>query len=151
MPMPMRLGSARIRSATSSFRCALAWSGETTPFLFRGYHYTRQLSEISGTMWIKYSHEPWNVSLPLADRLQSDGFDRSPPAAYIIPRQWTHVIDVLAAHQVEMQRTTAPWTGQVETYRCSGMAVEPRALRRPPPDLSRRGSQPSPASSATAL
>jgi hypothetical protein len=43
----------------------------------------------------------------------------APPAAYIIPRQWTHVIDVLEAHQVQMERTTAPWTGQVETYRCS--------------------------------
>jgi len=32
-----------------------------------------------------------------------------------------HVIDVLAAHQVQMQRTTADWSGEVETYRCGGM------------------------------
>jgi hypothetical protein len=71
-------------------------------------------------MWIQYSHEPWNISLPL-----SSGFKVAastvPPAAYIIPRQWTHVIDVLAVHQVQMQRTTAAWTGPVESYRCSGM------------------------------
>jgi hypothetical protein len=41
--------------------------------------------------------------------------------AYIIPAQWKKVIDVLAAHQVEMTRTTAAWTGDVETYRCAGM------------------------------
>jgi hypothetical protein len=45
----------------------------------------------------------------------------TPPAAYIIPPQWTHVIDVLAAHDVAMRRTIAAWTGKVEHYRCTGM------------------------------
>jgi hypothetical protein len=31
------------------------------------------------------------------------------------------VIDVLAAHDVALRRTAAPWTGKVERYRCSGM------------------------------
>jgi hypothetical protein len=45
----------------------------------------------------------------------------TPPAAYIIPPQWTRVIEVLAAHDVAMRRTTAAWTGKVEHYRCAGM------------------------------
>ncbi len=102
------------------FPLAVAWNGQTTPFLFRGYKYTRRLSEVSGTMWIKYSHDPWNVSLPLASGFKVSA-STVPPAAYIIPRQWMHVIDVLAAHQVQMQRTTADWTGSVESYHCSGM------------------------------
>jgi murein tripeptide amidase MpaA len=93
---------------------------ETTPVVFHGYQFTRALSEVSGTMWIRYSHEPWNVTLPLstADKIVTS---TTPPAAYIIPPQWTSVIDVLAAHDVAMRRTTAPWTGKVERYRCSGM------------------------------
>jgi Zinc carboxypeptidase len=67
---------------------ALGWGGQTTPFLFRGYRYTRELSAVSG---------------------------------YIVPAEWTGIIDVLAAHQVEMTRTTVAWTGEVETYQCSGM------------------------------
>jgi murein tripeptide amidase MpaA len=94
-------------------------SGETTPFLFRGYNYTRELSAVSGNIWIQYSHEPHNQSLPLQTGIKVAAA-AVPPAAYIIPAQWTHVIDVLAAHQVVMQRTTTPWTGLVETYRCSG-------------------------------
>jgi len=88
--------------------------------VFHGYQFTRALSEISGTMAIRYSHEPWNVSLPLstADKIASS---TTPPAAYIIPPQWTNVIDVIAAHDIMMRRTTAPWTGKVERYRCSGM------------------------------
>jgi Zinc carboxypeptidase len=113
-----RLGSHPL--ANQRFPLSVGWNGETTPFLFRGYQYTRQLSEVSGTMWIKYSHQPWDVSLPLASGFKVTA-STAPPAAYIIPRQWTHVIDVLAAHQVEMQHTTAAWTGSVETYRCDGM------------------------------
>lgn len=102
------------------FPLAIAWGGETTPVVFHGYQFTRALSEISGTLWISYTQEPWNVTLPLSTGAKVVA-STTPPAAYIIPQAWTRVIDVLAAHDVEMHRTTAPWTGKVERYRCSGM------------------------------
>ena len=102
------------------FPLALEWSGETTPVVFHGYQFTRALSEVSGTMWIRYSHEPWNVSLPLAvgEKVIAS---TTPPAGYIIPPQWARVIDVLAAHDVAIKHTSSAWTGKVERYRCSGM------------------------------
>ena len=66
----------------------------------------------------------WNATLPFANRSGGDGHAH-PPAAYIVPPQWTQVIDVLAAHDVTMQRTTAAWTGKVERYRCAGMQWQP--------------------------
>ncbi|WP_254061352.1 M14 family metallopeptidase [Granulicella sp. L60] len=99
---------------------ALAWDGQTTPFLFRGYKYTRELSAVSGAMRVEYTHEPWNVSLPFQTGAKVVT-ETTVPAAYIVPVQWTKVIDVLAAHQVQMERTTAAWTGEVETYQCAGM------------------------------
>jgi hypothetical protein len=99
---------------------ALGWGGETTPTLFRGYKYMRELSAVSGAMWVRYTHEPWNVSLPMQTGAKVTA-ETTLPAAYIIPAQWTEVIGVLAAHQVEMTRTTATWSGDVETYRCAGM------------------------------
>jgi len=69
---------------------------------------------------VSYRHEPWNVTLPLATGAKVT-VSTTPPAGYIVPPQWTHVIDVLAAHDVAMRRTSAPWTGKVESYRCSGM------------------------------
>ena len=114
-----KLGSHPMGDA--AYPLAVGWNGEsTTPFLFRGYKYQRQLSEVSGAMWIQYSHEPWNVTLPI-----ESGFKVTasvvPPAAYIVPAQWKQVIDVLKAHQVVMHETKAAWTGPVETYRCGGM------------------------------
>lgn len=102
------------------FPLALGWGGQTTPTLFRGYKYTRELSGVSGAMWVRYTHEPWNVSLPVQTGFKVRA-ETTPPAAYLIPAQWTAVIDALSAHQVEMTHTTAPWSGVVETYRCAGM------------------------------
>ena len=104
----------------SKFPLKLEWNGDTTPFLFRGYKYTRELSAVSGSIWVSYSHEPWNATLPFATGVKVS-LATTPPAAYIIPQQWTHVIDVLSAHDVVMQRTTSDWTGKVERYHCEGM------------------------------
>ena len=113
-----KLGSHPLDNA--KFPLKFEWNGETTPFLFRGYKYTRELSAISGTMMVSYSHDPWNATLPFATGVKIS-LATTPPAGYIIPQAWTHVIDVLTAHDVTMQRTTADWTGKVERYHCTGM------------------------------
>jgi hypothetical protein len=114
----MKLGSHPL--SNTKFPLKLEWNGETTPFLFRGYKFTRELSAVSGTMWVSYSHEPWNRTLPFATGVKA-AVTTTPPAGYIVPQAWTHVIDVLAAHDVVMQRMGADWTGKVERYHCAGM------------------------------
>jgi hypothetical protein len=56
---------------------------------------------------------------PTADWSKDRSFRRAARRLHHSP-QWTHVIDVLAAHHVVMHRTTASWTAPVETYRCAG-------------------------------
>jgi hypothetical protein len=104
----------------TQFALTIGFGEGTTPVVFRGYQHKRALSEVSGTMGVSYSNEPWNTTLPLASEAKVS-LSTTPPAAYIIPPQWTRVIDVLAAHDVELRRTTAVWTGKVERYRCTGM------------------------------
>jgi hypothetical protein len=113
-----RLGAHPL--GNEKFPLAIDGNGETTPVVFHGYQYTRALSEISGGMWVSYSHVPWNATLPLATGAKVTA-STTPPAAYLVPPQWTQVIDVLSAHEVTFRRITAPWTGKVERYRCSGM------------------------------
>ena len=114
----VRLGSAAARD--EPFPLEIAGTGETTPIPFRGYAFTRALSEISGTMSIRYDHRPWEATLP-----QETGVRvvRSvvPPAGYIVPPGWARVVEVLDAHGVNLRRTNGPWTGEVGRYRCAGM------------------------------
>jgi hypothetical protein len=110
--------------ATSSprdpFPLCLDRSGETAPVEFRGYEFIRTTSEISGAVAVRYTSRPWNTVLPM-DSGTTVAISVTPPAGYVIPPQWTAVIDVLDVHGVTLLRTTEEWTGEVERYRCSGM------------------------------
>jgi len=113
-----RLGSEAGRG--KPFPLVVAASGETSPVEFRGVEYTRYLSEVSGTMAIRYGTQPWNATLPM-ETASTVVVSVTPPAAYIIPPQWTRIVEVLEAHGVGFRRTSASWTGRVERYRCTGM------------------------------
>ena len=90
----------------------------TTPFHFLGYKRIRTLSEVSGTVWNQYTHEKDEFDLPLHAEL-APTYSVTVPRAYIVPAQWTNVIDVLTAHGVKMLRTSEAWTSEVGTYRCA--------------------------------
>ena len=113
-----RLGAPEARDAP--FPLALGGSGESTQVLFHGAHFMRSLSEISGTLAVRYDSEPWDVMLPVESGTRVIA-SVTPPAGYIVPPEWTRVIAVLEAHGVSFRRTTAVWTGNVERYRCAGM------------------------------
>ena len=106
--------------AGKSFPLATEWSGKTTPFAFKGYEYKVAKSEVSGADWVEYTHTPKTMTVP-----QQTGYKVSTsatvPVAYIVPAEWVQVINRLNLHGVQMQRTTAPWEGMVETYHCGGM------------------------------
>lgn len=113
-----RFGTEQARR--TPFPLVISGNGETAPVAFRGYEFTQFQSEISGATAVRYGPEVWNVSLPMETGVTIASAVKL-PAGYIIPPQWTHVIDVLDAHGVTFQRTSTVWTGRVECYRCSGM------------------------------
>src|SRR5580658_6278186 len=47
------------------FPLILERSGERAMVEFRGYGFTREPSDVSGGIAIRYNHEPWNVTLPM--------------------------------------------------------------------------------------
>jgi len=92
-------------------------SSET--FAFKGFRYTRRLSEISGALWTQYStiKETWPIELKRGTQLETDV---ELPHAYLLPASWQVAIDKLALHGVEMTRLSAPLTLQeARTYRFS--------------------------------
>jgi murein tripeptide amidase MpaA len=86
-------------------------------YYFRGYERVVLPSEISGTNWVQYDrNKPKNESVP---------FFRTPeivekvivPTAYIIPPQWSDVINRIKLHGLEFETISAPRTIKVEAYR----------------------------------
>jgi hypothetical protein len=100
---------------------------DTVPFEFKAFKYQRTLSPVSGTIRIEYTHEPLQMTIPRPARLEPS-LTIAPPRAYIVPAQWTRVIDVLEFQGVKMMRTSQPWTGEVETYRCHDIKWYPKSF-----------------------
>ena len=103
------------------FPLVLGTDGTVSDVEFRGVEFARSLSEVSGTVRIEYGRTARKMTLSseVGSRVE---VAVPAPAGYILPPQWTEVIEVLAAHAVAFRRTTAPWSGTVERYRLSGMA-----------------------------
>jgi Zinc carboxypeptidase len=102
------------------FPLVLESDGQATPVLFHGYDFQREPGSASGTTTVRYGSRPTELTVPMETGARV-ALSVVPPAGYIVPPQWTRVIEVLAAHDVRFRRTRSVWTGEVGRYRCSGM------------------------------
>jgi len=102
------------------FPLRTAASKETEPFLYHTFKYMRELSGVSGQVWIRYTPEPLDITIPHPARLETT-LAIAPPRAYIVPPQWTAAIEVLEAHGLRLERTTHAWSAAVDTYRCTDL------------------------------
>jgi hypothetical protein len=132
----VRIGSEAGRR--EPFVLALGGSGATHPVRFLGRRFTREPSEVSGSTWVRYHPEPWVTMIPAEG--VSVALTVDPPAGYIVPPQWTRVLEVLDAQGVAIRRTEAEWTGRVERYRGSGLSWQNRPFEGHHPTF--RGARP---------
>ncbi len=114
------IAAGRTYDPAARFPLRLESDGTTEPFGFRGYKATVTQSEISGGRRVDYSHEAMETTVPRQTTLKVT-LAVAPPLAYIVPAQWTQVIDVLRAHGLRVERTARDWQGEVDTYRCDGV------------------------------
>lgn len=89
---------------------------ETTPIVFKGVAYRRELSEVSGTLRIIYGTEPLDMRIPFYNRARTS-LAVAPPLCYIVPPQWRQVAELLIVHGVRFSRLAEPATLEVESYR----------------------------------
>lgn len=100
----------------STLRLELAPTSRTISF--RGVSFTVAPSEVSGTGWISYGASPQNVDIPLFDDVRVST-SVVPPLAYIVPAEWTSVIERLAIHGIRTRKLSRPVRAEFETYRLS--------------------------------
>jgi hypothetical protein len=89
---------------------------EPTPFQLRAFEYETEHSEISGDLRVVYGREPLDLTVPM---YQTFRVKRAvtPPRYYIVPVQWTEVIEVIKAHGLQFKTLAEPATIEVESYR----------------------------------
>jgi len=114
------IATGRRYDPTARFPLRLESDGSTEPFVFHGYKSTVTQSDVSGGRRIEYGREPIDMTVPRQTTLRVT-LSVAPPLAYLVPAQWTPVIDVLRAHGLRVQKTARDWQGEVDTYRCDGV------------------------------
>lgn len=84
-------------------------------FLYKGFEYTVEKSDLTGGDWYKYTDIPADFEI--------DYYHREPdmqitlPLAYIVPAELTEIINKLKLHHVEMTAIDKDTTMEVETFR----------------------------------
>src|SRR5688572_11157451 len=89
---------------------------ESTPFQLRAYQYETDHSEVSNDLRVVYGREPLDLTVPM---YQTFRVTRAvaPPISYIVPVQWSDVIEVLKAHGLETHTLFEATEIEVESYR----------------------------------
>jgi hypothetical protein len=89
---------------------------QSTKFELKGYAFTLTHSDISDSNWIQYDpSQPKTYTIDNENGLLPD-LSISPPAAYVVPAQWTAIIDKLDAHGIRYQRIGHTLKVQAESY-----------------------------------
>ncbi len=96
----------------------LDFTEKSVPRLIKGIEFHTELSDVSGAARVVYGTKPFDYTVPFFNETHAVA-TVAPPLYYIIPPQWTNVIDVLAAHGLKMQKLSEAVTLDVESYRFS--------------------------------
>ena len=89
---------------------------KSTFIQLKGFAYTLSHSDISNSEWIHYDpSQPKTYTIPNWNGLLPD-ISVTPPAAYILPAQWTEVLGKLDAHGIAYRRIDHPLTVHAEGY-----------------------------------
>ncbi|RCK76680.1 MAG: hypothetical protein IGBAC_1042 [Ignavibacteriae bacterium] len=105
-----------INSLENPFPIRFETTNEPDTILFLGYKTVVEKSDISGTEWVKWTDEPLNLNIPWFNKIKPT-ISITPPVAYIIPRQWKSVVEILKYHGVVVEKLKQPIEVQIEYFK----------------------------------
>ena len=83
---------------------------------FKGIEFDVVESDLTGGMWYKFNGKPTTFKIEYLEA-QVPSVEADLPDAYIIPLEWTSVIERLALHGVQLSRISEPRSLSVDSYR----------------------------------
>ncbi len=104
-------------------------TGEPTqdadPLVYKGLAARMQKSGVTGGTYPVYSSEPLDLPVPFFQHVRPT-FEPVVPAAYAVPREWSAVLDLLAAHGVRAERLDRERVAEAEVCRFSDVSWSER-------------------------
>ncbi|HUU95234.1 MAG TPA: M14 family metallopeptidase, partial [Phycisphaerae bacterium] len=98
---------------------------QSGPIVYKAVEFTVRKSDITGGEVLEYSDRPIDVETAFYSGTRI-AETVTPPAAYLVPPQWTDVIHRLELHGVEFFRLRRAERLEVESYRFDDVSFAPR-------------------------
>jgi hypothetical protein len=96
----------------------------SAPFLFKSWEFVTEPSAISGGTRVTWSTTPRDLTIPFYGEAEP-AVAVAPPLYYVIPPQWTEVVEVLRAHGLTVRRLARAASLDVESFRFREMRFAP--------------------------
>ncbi|HEX9250762.1 MAG TPA: M14 family metallopeptidase, partial [Ignavibacteriaceae bacterium] len=112
-------------STKKKFPLVLKGNGKFDKYLFKGFEWYDEYSELTGSTVRKYTSEPIEIEIPIFNKANSEK-KISVPAAYLIPQQFSNIIDVLKTHHINFNILKSTKNVKVEKYRFENVQFAPR-------------------------
>ncbi|MGH9931676.1 MAG: peptidase M14, partial [Pyrinomonadaceae bacterium] len=110
------LTDGRVYDPAQRYPLDFELTDKATPYHLKALEYHTELSDVSGAPYVTFGAKPVDLTVPMYKDFRVKTAV-APPLYYIVPVQWKDVIEVLKAHGLEFQTTSAPATIDIETYR----------------------------------
>jgi len=107
------------------FPLVLAGNGKFDKFLFKGFEWYDEYGEITGSTVRKYTNKPMEIEIPIFNKANSLK-KIFVPAAYLIPPQFTDVIEVIKSHHIKFNLVKTRKRLKVEKYKFDDVQFAPR-------------------------
>ncbi len=106
------------------FPLVLAGNGKFDKFLFKGFEWFDEHSEITGSTVRRYTNNPMEIEIPIFNKANSLR-KINVPIAYLIPRQFENIIEVLKSHQIKFERIKKNTKLKMEKYKFESVKFAP--------------------------
>jgi hypothetical protein len=97
---------------------------DSTLIPFRGYRATWEPSDVTGTPVVHYTSVPLDTLVPRWGTLLPS-LTVTQPVGYLVPQEWTKVVELLDLHGVRYRRFAAAWSDSVEQDRIAEWRAAP--------------------------
>lgn len=107
------------------FPLVLTSNGKFDKFIFKGFEWYDEYSEITGSTVRKYTNKPIEIEIPIFNQAKSLK-KIIVPKAYIIPQEFQSIIKILGYHQIKYSELQSNKKFKVERYRFSDIQFAPK-------------------------
>ncbi len=95
------------------------------PFAWKGVATRWERSDITGGLVPRYSSTPWDTTVTLYRQTTAQSSVRLPAGGYLVPQEWTDVIERLALHGIRTRRVSRAWSDSLEMTRVTQYTMAP--------------------------